>query len=57
MSHPLQMLHGHRSLFGEVPARYQGNEIGGKSDLSGSHYNSSGVRMSFNIRERETSYS
>ena len=35
---------------------YQGHEIGGKSYRLGSHCNWSRVRMSFNIRERETSY-
>ena len=36
--------------------RYQCHAIGGKSDRLGSHCNWSRVRMSFNIRERDTSY-
>ena len=36
-------------------SRYQGHEIGGKSDWVGSHCWSR-IRMSFNIRERDTSY-
>ena len=41
--------HWSHSYFDEGQARYQGHEIGGKSDWSR-------IRMSFNIRERETSY-
>ena len=42
-------------LFGEGQARYQCYEIGGKSDRLRSHYCYwSRVRMSLNIRERET---
>ena len=40
---------------GEGQARYQCHEIGGKSDWLGSHCWSR-IRMSFNIRERDTSY-
>ena len=36
-------------------ARYQCHEIGGKSDWLGSHFWPR-IRMSFNIRERDTSY-
>ena len=39
----------------EGQARYQGHEIGGKSDWLGRHCWSR-IRMSFNIRERDTSY-
>ena len=39
-------------IFDEGQARYQGHEIGGKSDRLGSHCWSR-IRMSFNIRERE----
>ena len=42
-------------IIGEGQARYQGHEIGGKSDWLGSHCWSR-IRMSFNIRERDTSY-
>ena len=42
-------------IIGEGQARYQGHEIGGKSDCLGSHCWSR-IRMSFNIRERDTSY-
>ena len=42
-------------MIGEGQARCQGHEIGGKSDWLGSHCWSR-VRMSFNIRERDTSY-
>ena len=38
-------------VFGEGQARYQGNEICGKSDRLRSHCKWSTVRMSFNIRE------
>ena len=38
-------------IIGEGQARYQGHEIGGKSDWLGSHRWSK-IRMSFNIRER-----
>ena len=41
-------------IIGEGQARYQGHEIGGKSDWLGSHCWSR-IRMSFNIRERDTS--
>ena len=43
-------------IIGEGQARYQGHEIGGKSDRLGSHHCWSRIRMSFNIRERDTSY-
>ena len=42
-------------IIGEGQARYQGHEIGGKSDWLRSHCWSR-IRMSFNIRERDTSY-
>ena len=42
-------------IIDEGQARYQGHEIGGKSDRLGSHCWSR-IRMSFNIRERDTSY-
>ena len=42
-------------IIGEGQARYQCHEIGGKSDWFGSHCWSR-IRMSFNIRERDTSY-
>ena len=42
-------------IIGESQVRYQGHEIGGKSDWLGSHCWSR-IRMSFNIRERDTSY-
>ena len=42
-------------IIGEGQARYQGHEIGGKSDWLGSHCWSR-IRMPFNIRERDTSY-
>ena len=42
-------------IIGEGHARYQGHEIGGKSDWLGSLCWSR-IRMSFNIRERDTSY-
>ena len=42
-------------IIGEGQARYQGHDIGGKSDWLGSHCWSR-IRMSFNIRERDTSY-
>ena len=42
-------------IIDEGQARYQGHEIGGKSDWLGSHCWSR-IRMSFNIRERDTSY-
>ena len=42
-------------LFGEGQVRYKGHNIDGKSDRLRSHCWSR-VRMSFNIRERETSY-
>ena len=42
-------------IIGEGQAWYQGHEIGGKSDWLGSHCWSR-IRMSFNIRERDTSY-
>ena len=42
-------------IIGDGQARYKGHEIGGKSDWLGSHC-WSGIRMSFNIRERDTSY-
>ena len=42
-------------IIGEGQSRYQGREIGGKSDLLGGHCWSR-IRMSFNIRERDTSY-
>ena len=42
-------------IIGEGQTRYQGHEIGGKSDWLGSHCWSR-IRMSFNIRERDTSY-
>ena len=42
-------------IIGEGQARYQGHEIGGQSDWLGSHCWSR-IRMSFNIRERDTSY-
>ena len=42
--------------FGKGQARYQVHDIGGKSDRLGSHCNWSRVSMSFNIRERATSY-
>ena len=53
MPYPLQMLHGNHSLLGEGQARYQGNKIGGTSDRLRDHC-SPRVRMSLNIRERET---
>ena len=40
-------------IIGEGQARYQGHEIGGKSDWLGSHCWPR-IRMSFNIRERDT---
>ena len=42
-------------IIGEGQARYQCHEIGGESDRLGIHGNWSRFRMSFNIRERETS--
>ena len=42
-------------IIGEGQIRYQGHETGGKSDWLGSHCWSR-IRMSFNIRERDTSY-
>ena len=42
-------------IIGEGQARYQCHEIGGKSDWLGSHFWSR-IRMSFNIREKDTSY-
>ena len=42
-------------IIGEGQTRYQGHEIGEKSDWLGSHCWSR-IRMSFNIRERYTSY-
>ena len=42
-------------IIGEGQVRYRGHESGGKSDWLGSHCWSR-IRMSFNIRERETSY-
>ena len=42
-------------IIGEGQARYQGHEIGGKSDWLEGHCWSR-IRMSFNIRERDTSY-
>ena len=42
-------------IIGEGQARYQCHEIGGKSDWLGSHCRSR-IRISFNIRERDTSY-
>ena len=42
-------------IIGDGQARYQGHKIGGKSDWLGSHCWSR-IRMSFNIRERDTSY-
>ena len=42
-------------IIGKGQVRYQGHEIGGKSDWLGSHCWSR-IRMSFNIRERDTSY-
>ena len=43
-------------IIGEGQARYQSHETGGKSDWLGSHCWSK-IRMSFNMRERDTSYS
>ena len=42
-------------IIGEGQARYKGHEVCGKSDWLGSHCWSR-IRMSFNIRERDTSY-
>ena len=42
-------------IIGEGQARYKGHEFGGKFDWFGSHCWSR-IRMSFNIRERDTSY-
>ena len=42
-------------IIGGGQAQYQCHEIGGKSDWLGSHCWSR-IRMSFNIRERDTSY-
>ena len=42
-------------IIGEGQVRYRCHEIGGKSDWLGSHCWSR-IRMSFNIRERDTSY-
>ena len=44
------------SLFGKIQARYQDHEISEKSDRYGIHCSWSRVRMSFNIRERKTSF-
>ena len=42
-------------IIGEGQAQYKGHEIGGKSDLLGSHCWSR-IRMPFNIFERDSSY-
>ena len=50
MRHLLQILRGNHSYFSEGQARYQGIEIGEKSDRLGSQCNWSRVRMSVYTR-------
>ena len=52
LPHPVQLLHGNYSPFGNGQDRYQCPKIGEKSYRLGSHCNWSSYRMSFNILEK-----